>query len=162
MIRGPGEASPLARLVAEIWPALATAYLLVVYLAAFLDALAGRPAEGKGILSLLLLMALPIVDLFLSRALHAVMAARAETGAATAGKAPSGAATSYEPVVRKAIHIVVVVTGVLMLAGLWGIDFMRLAEARARRAIAGQLFGSASSCSSPISCGSLPRRWWRT
>ena len=141
MIRGPGESSPLARLVAEIWPALATAYLLVVYLASFLDALAGRPAEGKGILSLLLLMALPIVDLFLSRALHAVMAARAEAGAATAGKAPSGAATSYEPVVRKAIHIVVVVTGVLMLAGLWGIDFMRLAERGLGERIAGELFG---------------------
>jgi len=140
MIRGPGVASPLARLMAEIWPALATAVLLLVYLAAFLDALAGRPAEGKGILSLLLLMALPVVDLFLSRALHAVMAARAETGAATAGKAPSGAATSYEPVLRKAIHIVVVVTGVLMLAGLWGIDFMRLAERGLGEQIAGQLF----------------------
>jgi len=140
MIRGPGEASPLARLLGEIWPALATAVMLLVYLAAFLDALAGRPAEGKGILTLLLLMALPIVDLFLSRALHAVMAARAETGAVAAVKAPSGAATSYEPVVRKAIHIVVVVAGVLMLAGLWGIDFMRLAERGLGEQIAGQLF----------------------
>ena len=66
----------------------------MVYLAAFWDALAGRPAEGKGILSLLLLIALPIVDLLLSRALHAAMAARAETGAATADQAPAGAATS--------------------------------------------------------------------
>jgi len=140
MIRGPGEASPLARLVAEIWPALATAVLFLVYLAAFLDALAGRPAQGKGILSLLLLIALPVVDLFLSRALHAAMAARAETGAASAGKASSGAATSYEPVLRKAIHIVVVVTGGLVLAGLWGIDFMRLAERGLGEQIAGHLF----------------------
>lgn len=139
MIRGPGEASPLARLVAEIWPALATAYLLVVYLASFLDALAGRPAEGKGILSLLLLVALPIVDLFLSRALHAAMAARADNGAGRAGQPPSGG-TGYEPVLRKAVHIVVAVTGVLMLAGLWGIDFMRLAERGLGEQIAGQLF----------------------
>jgi len=140
MIRGPGEASPIARILADIWPALATAVLILVYLAALLDALAGRPAEGKGILSLLLLMALPIVDLFLSRALHAAMAVRAESGGAAAEKAPSGAVTTYEPVLRKAIHIVVVVTGVLMMAGLWGIDFMRLAERGLGEKIAGQLF----------------------
>ena len=141
MIRGPGEASPIARILAEIWPALATAVLLLVYLAAFLDALAGRPAEGKGILSVLLLIVLPMVDLFLSRAVHAAMAARTETGAATAGRVSPGGSTSYEPVVRKAIHIVVVVTGVLMLAGLWGIDFMRLAERGLGERIAGELFG---------------------
>ena len=141
MIRGPGEASPLARLVAEIWPALATAYLLVVYLASLLDALAGRPAEDTGILSLLLLIALPMADLLLSRALHAAMSARAEKGAATADRAPAGVASTYEPVVRKAIHIVVAVTGVLMLAGLWGIDFMRLAERGLGERIAGELFG---------------------
>jgi small-conductance mechanosensitive channel len=140
MIRGPGEASPLARLVAEIWPVLATAYLLPVYLAAVLDALAGRAPEGKGILSLLLLIALPMVDLLLTRALHAAMSARAARTAATAHRAPSAVAATYEPVLRKAIHIVVAVTGVLMLAGLWGIDFMRLAERGLGEQIAGQLF----------------------
>jgi len=143
MIRGPGEVSPLARLVAEVWPVLATAYLLVVYLASFLDALAGRPAEGKGILSLLLLMALPMADLLLSRALHAAMAARAGRTTATSQRAPSGVASIYEPVVRKAIHIVIVVTGVLMLARLWGVDFMRLAERGLGERITGELFGVA-------------------
>jgi len=139
-IRGEGEASALARIVAEIWPALATAYLVIVYLAVVLDALAGRPGEGRGILSLVLLVALPIVDLFFSRALRAAMTARVGRGAAPAGQALA-VTSRYEPVLRKAVHIVVVVVGVLMLARLWGIDFMRLAERGLGEQITGELFG---------------------
>jgi small-conductance mechanosensitive channel len=133
LLRGP-DASPIARMFAELWPGLATAYLLVVYASTMMATLKGEQPHARGILSVLLLVALPVVDRLLGRLLHAGFAKRA-------GGVPGPAADSdYEPVLRKAIHIVVAVTGLLMLAGLWGIDFMRAAEHGLGEEIAGNLF----------------------
>jgi small-conductance mechanosensitive channel len=137
LLRGP-ESGPLARLFAELWPALATAYLLVVYASATFATLSGAAPHARGILSVLLLVALPVVDLALGRLLHAGFAKRAgEAGE----KAPAG--PSYEPVVRKALHIVVAVAGVLMLAELWNISFLRLAERGLGERLAGEILGIA-------------------
>jgi len=136
MLRGPGGGGPLARLVADIWPILVGAYILVVYGAIVVEALAGRPHEGRGILSLLLLILLPVVDLVLSRALHSAMTARTENGA-------PAAEASYEPVLRKALHIVVAVTGALMIADLWNISFIGMAERGLGERFSGEILGIA-------------------
>ena len=133
LIRGPDGSGPLARLFAEIWPVLASAYLLVVFAVIVLDVLGGRPPGSRGILSVLLLIALPIVDLFLGRLLHAAVTKRA-------GGKPD-AALSYEPVVRKALHIVVAVTGLVLIAGLYDVSFVSLAERGLGERLAGELLG---------------------
>jgi small-conductance mechanosensitive channel len=133
LMQGP-QGSPLAHLFAELWPILASAYLLVVYAAILVAVLEGRPPHGRGILSVLLLITLPIVDLFLGHVVHALVARRA------GGNAPD-AALSYEPVLRKAVHIIVAVTGAVMVAGLWDINFMSMAEHGLGDRLAGELLG---------------------
>jgi hypothetical protein len=123
LIRGPGETGAARKILADLWPGFATAYFIIVYVAFALDILAGRHAEGKGVASLILLIALPIVDLALSRALRAAMA----PGEEPAG-APAGTPAGYEPVLRKAIHIVVIVVGALLFADIWSINLMTMAE----------------------------------
>jgi len=132
LMRG-AQGSPLAHLFAELWPILASAYLLAVYAAVLVAVLEGRPPQGRGIASVLLLIALPIVDLFLGRLLHSAVTKRA-------GGKPD-AALSYEPVLRKAVHIVVAVTGAVMVAGLWDINFMSMAEHGLGERLAGELLG---------------------
>jgi small-conductance mechanosensitive channel len=133
LIRGPEGGGPLARLFSELWPVLASAYLIVVYGVIVLDVLGGRQPAGKGILSVLLLIALPIVDLFLARLLHAAMTKRAGN--------QTDAALSYEPVVRKALHIVVALTGLVLIAGLYDVSFLSLAERGLGERLAGELLG---------------------
>jgi small-conductance mechanosensitive channel len=135
LIRGPGEPGAGRRFLADMWPGLAATYFLVVYAAFALDILAGRHAEGKGVASLLLLIALPIVDLALSRALRAMAQGGPAEGAAA--KAPPG----YEPVLRKAIHIVVIVAGALLFADIWSINLMTMAERSMGDRISGALLG---------------------
>jgi small-conductance mechanosensitive channel len=135
LIRGPGAPGAPRRIVAELWPVLATAYLIVVYIALVLDIVAGRPLESRGILSLALLVGLPIVDFALVRALAAMKAKSA--AAADAGSA----LPAYEPVLRKAIHIVVIVAGALLLADIWSVNLMTMAERGLGQRISGALLG---------------------
>ena len=62
LLRGAGAPGAPRRILAELWPVLATAYLIAVYIALALDIVAGRPLESRGILSLALVVGLPIVD----------------------------------------------------------------------------------------------------
>ncbi len=137
LLRGP-DAGPLARLFADLWPPLATAYLLVIFVSAIAAVLGGAQPNPKGILSALLLVALPIVDLALGRLLHVGFARRAGESAKGAPVVPS-----YEPVVRKALHIVVAVGGVVMLAEMWDISFLRMAERGLGERVAGEILGIA-------------------
>ena len=136
LMLGKDGGGPLTRLFAELWPLLASAYLLVVYATIVMDVLDGQPPEGRGILSVLLLVALPIADLVLGRMLHAAVAKRADGKTRQAG-------LSYEPVLRKALHIVVVVVGMLLLAQLWNISFINMAERGLGERLAGELLGIA-------------------
>jgi len=135
LIRGPGEPGAARRFLADLWPGLAASYFILVYAAFALDILAGRHAEGKGVASLMLLLALPIVDLALSRALRAM--ARSAPAEGASPKAPPG----YEPVLRKAIHIVVIVIGALLFADIWSINLMTMAERSMGDRISGALLG---------------------
>jgi small-conductance mechanosensitive channel len=82
------------------------------------------------------LIVLPMVDLALVRALAAMKAKSAAAGADAAGALPA-----YEPVLRKAIHIVVVVVGALLLADIWSVNLMSMAERGLGQRISGALLG---------------------
>jgi small-conductance mechanosensitive channel len=125
LIRGQGEPGPLRRLLADLWPALATAYLLALYLSLINDLLLGHADSGLApILSIVLLLALPLVDMLACHLLAAVM--RRPTGAE--GQTSSAFVESFEPVLRRAIHIVVLVSGFLILADLWDLNLFAMAE----------------------------------
>jgi small-conductance mechanosensitive channel len=138
LIRGDGAAGPLRRLAAETWPIVATAYLGAVYLARVVEILAGGPSLSRApIASVVLLVALPLVDLTLRRVLAATLAGR------RAATAPVAAGVSFEPVLRRAVHVVVAVGGLIALAGLWDLDVFALAERGLGSRIAAALFGIA-------------------
>ncbi len=140
LILGPGEPGPGRRLAAQAWPVLASAYLVIVYLARALEVLGGAEGMSRApILSVLLLLALPLVDMVLGRVLAALLGGRA--GAAAAGAL--GARSTFEPVLRRAIHIVVTVGGLVLLADLWHLDLFALAERGLGGRIAGGLLGIA-------------------
>lgn len=126
LIRGPGEAGHLRRLLADLWPALATAYLAGLFLSLTNDLLLDRPESGNApILSIALLLVLPLADMLLCRMLAAVMRRPSATGEA---RPPSAIAETFEPVLLRAIHIVVLVAGFLVIADLWDLNMFAMAE----------------------------------
>ncbi len=119
LIRG-ADPGTLRRVLADLWPLLMTAYVLVVLLALTVEQLAGMAFRSKaGILSLLVVIGLPLIDMFLCRLLVERSAARAATGGETG--------PSYVPVLRKGVHIAVTVGGLLVIAQIWDIDPFALA-----------------------------------
>jgi small-conductance mechanosensitive channel len=119
LIRGDGR-RPVRRLLADLWPALMTAYVLVLVVVSTIEQLAGRQRTSRaGLLSLLVLIAMPLVDMALGRLLER-RAARAQAGR-------PGRRTSFVPVLQRAVHIVVTVAGVLIIVNLWNLDLMGLA-----------------------------------
>ncbi|HWC04342.1 MAG TPA: mechanosensitive ion channel domain-containing protein [Methylomirabilota bacterium] len=121
LIRGDGR-STLRRVVADLWPALMTAYVLGLIVVMTVEQLAGRVLRSRaGVLSLLVVIAMPLVDMALSRLLDR-RAARARAGAG-----PEAPQAGFVPVLRQAIHIVVTVAGLLVIVHLWNLDLMGLA-----------------------------------
>jgi small-conductance mechanosensitive channel len=119
-IRGDGN-STIRRVLADLWPALMTAYVLAILAIITVESLAGRVRTGRaGILSLLVVIAMPLVDLVLRRLLERQAVKRWAAGR-------PGSQTSFVPVLQKAVHIVVTVAGVLMIVNLWNLDLMGLA-----------------------------------
>jgi small-conductance mechanosensitive channel len=119
-IRGDGQ-SALRRLLADLWPALMTAYVLGLLAVLTIEQLAGRPLTGRaGILSLLVVVVMPLVDMALCRLLDR-RAARTRTGPGPEPRA------SFAPVLRQAVHIVVTVAGLLVIVHLWNLDLLGLA-----------------------------------
>jgi moderate conductance mechanosensitive channel len=138
LIRGAGNGGNLLRLFAELWPVAATVYVIAVYVARVHEVVTGqRGATGGGILSLLILVALPVVDYALCRALAAAAAASKRGD----GESEPGFIASYEPVLRRAIHIVVVVAGLLWLADLWSLNVFAMAQQSLGGRVASSLLG---------------------
>lgn len=136
LIRGDGERGALVRLLAEIWPVLASVYFIAIGVARILEMLSGPIMRSNAaMLSVLLVIALPIADMVLCRALAALVGPPAE------GEARPSLAASYEMVLRRAIHIVVVVVGFLVLADLWQLDLFGLAQRSLGGRITSSLFG---------------------
>ena len=126
LIRGAGETGHLRRLLAELWPAIATLYLVALYLSLLDDLLLGHTEIGYApILSVILLLVLPLVDMLACRILAALMQ---QPAAAAEAQGSSAVAESFEPVLRRAIHIVVLVSGFLILADLWELNMFVMAE----------------------------------
>jgi small-conductance mechanosensitive channel len=90
------------------------------------------------ILSVVLLVALPLVDMVLCRVLAALLAGRP-------GRVDGSvdARATFEPVLRRAIHFVVTVAGLLLLADLWHLSLFTLAERGLGARISDALLGIA-------------------
>jgi hypothetical protein len=110
--------------IAELWPILATLFLGMLFARVF-DILAGeRVPSGQGIFSVLLIVAMPIIDMALCRALAAAPSADVAESRVDRVR---GLLHAYESVFRRAIHIVVVV-GLVIFARIWGIDLFAIAQ----------------------------------
>ena len=130
-IRGDGR-STVRRLLADFWPHLMTAYALCLVAVITVEQLAGRLRTGKaGILSLLVVIVLPLVDMARCR----LIAGRG--GRAADGEAPPDA--GFAPVIRQAIHILVTTAGVLAVVRLWNLDLFGLATRSVGARVAGAL-----------------------
>ncbi len=79
---------------------------------------------------------MPIVDMVICRAIAAAAAAPAD-----ASSPVPGFVAAYEPVFRRAVHIVVIVVGLLLLARLWDINLFAMAQASMGGKISSSLFG---------------------
>jgi hypothetical protein len=107
-IRGEGT-SPLRRILADLWPALMTVYALGLLTAATIEQLDRRDLNSnRGILSLVVVVAMPLVDM----ALCWLVDHRPRGGAVW----PRSIHASYGPVLRPGVHIVVTVGGLLVIA----------------------------------------------
>jgi small-conductance mechanosensitive channel/uncharacterized membrane protein len=138
LIRGSGERNTLIRLLADFWPLFASLYFIAIVVARMLEILSGPVMPSNaGVISVLLVIALPIADMMLCRALGAL------TGAPPEGDQRPGLVASYEAVLRRAIHIVVLIVGFLVLADLWQLDLFGFAQRSLGGRITGALFGIA-------------------
>ena len=135
LIRGNGQGT-IVGWIAELWPVAATAYFVALLLGAIFNVLAGVPiTNGTGFASVVLVAALPIIDMALCRALAAAVRDRREPGGGRPGL------VAYEPIFRRAIHIVVLVAGLVMIAKLWDLDLFALAQRSLGGRIASSLLG---------------------
>ena len=135
LIRGSDEAGHLRRLLADLWPGLATLYFIAVYLSRLHSLLLGDTDPSSApIVSVALIVALPIIDMLACRVLGALIRKRRP---ADGGEA-AGLGGSFEPVLQRAIHIVVIVSGLLILASVWSIDLSLMAE----RSLGGRITGA--------------------
>jgi moderate conductance mechanosensitive channel len=130
MIRGEGR-SVLRRIVADLWAVLMTVYTLGLLVVLTLEELGGRSRAGRaGLFSLLVVVVMPLVDMAFCRLLDR-RAARSEASGGPAG-------TSFGPVLRRAVHILVTVAGLLTIVHLWDLDLMGMAT----RSVGGRVAGS--------------------
>jgi small-conductance mechanosensitive channel len=134
IIRGD-DPGALRRVVADLWPALMTAYVVGLVVVLTVEQMAGGPHTGRaGILSLLVVIAMPLVNMALCGLLD-----RRKGKDQDAPGAGSSAHTSFGPVLRKAVHILVTVAGVMVIVNLWDIDLMGMASRAAGASVAGML-----------------------
>ena len=136
LIRGEGKHNAIVGWLAELWPVIATVFFLGIAAARFYAILDGTPVESAaGILSVLLVVSLPIVDMMLCRAVAA------GASHSNVDSAAPGFVAAYEAVFRRAIHIVVTVIGLFLLAELWDVNLFAVAQASMGGKISSSLFG---------------------
>lgn len=136
-IRAAGGDGPVARWAADLWPAAAVLYLLSVYVGRIVETLEGLPMRGEGLASLAILVAMPVVDHALTRALE--MSVEGEDAAPVSARRKL--VRDYEPVLRRLIHIGVVIAGFALLAQVWDLDLFAFAERSLGGRIASSLIG---------------------
>lgn len=136
-IREAAGGSPIGRWAADLWPAAAILYLSAVFVGRLMETLEGIRGRGEGLASLAILVAMPVLDHALSRAL----ALGVQPAPGVAATRLQSLAQAYEPVLRRLIHIGVVVLGFALLAGVWDLDLFALAERSLGGRIASSLIG---------------------
>jgi small-conductance mechanosensitive channel len=137
LIRGNGTHNVVVSWLADLWPVIATVFFIGIVGARMYDILADSPVvQGAGFLSVLLVVAMPIIDMVLCRAVASAAAAPVDDRSAV-----PGFVAAYEAVFRRAIHIVVVVVGLLLLAELWDVNLFAMAQASMGGKISSSLFG---------------------
>jgi small-conductance mechanosensitive channel len=159
LIRGDRSHGSVVGWLADFWPVGATLYCTALFAGGMSAILAGMPGPiGTGVASIVVVIALPIIDMALCRALAA--AALAASGHATAA---ASVPAVYEPIFRRAIHIVVVVLGLLVIASLWHLDLFAIAQRSLGGKIASSLLGIsivllAAYMVWEIACATIDRR----
>lgn len=134
LIRGDRPHGTIIGWIADLWPMLATGYFLALLAGQISDILARKPSPvGRGLGSVLVIVLAPVVDMALRRALAAAAAPKK-------GERP-GVIAAYESIFRRGIHIVVVVATLLVVAHLWDLDLLNIAQNRLGGSIAGSLLG---------------------
>jgi small-conductance mechanosensitive channel len=135
LIRRAGGASPITGWIADLWPFAAIVYVLSIFSGRVWETITGAEAgRGEGILSLAILVAIPVADFALSRMLTATVASPRAAGPSMLRQLVA----SYEPVLRRVIHILLIVVALLALAELWDLDLFGMAQ----RSLGGQIASS--------------------
>ena len=122
---GPAEdaiESQAKRIFAETWHILASAYVIGVAGFTVIGALAGRPVEARtAVGSLLIVVAVPLASAGLGRLLIGLLATiRGRSG-------DTDAPAEYEQVLHKALRVVLLLTAVVVLLRIWGLDIFSAA-----------------------------------
>jgi small-conductance mechanosensitive channel len=135
LIRGAGGASPITGWIADLWPFAAIVYVLSIFSGRVWETITGTEAgRGEGILSLAILVGIPVADYALSRMLTVAVSSPQAAGPSILRQL----VVSYEPVLRRVIHILLIVVAVLALAELWDLDLFGMAQ----RSLGGQIASS--------------------
>jgi small-conductance mechanosensitive channel len=135
LIRRAGGNSPIAGLAADLWPFAAIVYVLSIFSGRVWETITDtETGRGEGILSLAILVGIPVADFALSRMLGATVSSPQAAGPSILRQL----VVSYEPVLRRVIHIVLIVAAVLALAELWDLDLFGMAQ----RSLGGQIASS--------------------
>jgi small-conductance mechanosensitive channel len=122
--------------LAQTWHLLATAYVLVIFATYQVrEAFGQETAVSVGILSLLLVAALPLADAALCRIGTEYFAAR-RVAAGDAGAERVG----YEAAIERALHVGLWLVGFLIFARLWDIDIYTVTQEGIGDTAAGALF----------------------
>lgn len=138
LIRHAGHGGPIAGWIADLWPVAAAVYVLALLAGRAWEATTGGPpSRGSGMLSLLILIAIPTIDFGLCRLLASATSVARPDGPPSLGRL----LTSYAPVVRQLIHILVVVAGLAMIADVWDLDLFGMAQRSLGGRIASSLLG---------------------
>ena len=136
LIRGASPRGSIAAWAADLWAVGATIYFLALFAGEMSAILAGTTmATGSGFASVLIVMAMPIVDMALCRALGA-WAARQR-----ADRPAPGVIAAYEPIFRRVIHIVVIIVGAVLIARIWDLDLFHIAQLSLGGRVASSLLG---------------------
>jgi small-conductance mechanosensitive channel len=137
LIRGAGNRGAVVGWLADLWPVVATAYFVALLMSGLFNVLAGAAiTTGTAFASVLLFVTLPIVDTALCRALAAATGNRGIVDTPV-----PRALEPYAPIFRRAVHVVVAVAGLILIARLWDLDLFALAQRSLGGRIAGALLG---------------------
>lgn len=109
--------------LAETWHLLAIAYVVGVIGLTFVRRIAGEDTSaGVALGSIMIVLAVVLLDAAIGRLMNDFVRARQAANADAAGGA------NYIPAVRRGVRIMLVLVGVVVFAGLWGLNLFSMAD----------------------------------